>query len=106
MITDEKVEKALNYMAETDKEFANAHGLLEGLKRQTKTIEGAIFLTTKGTIPERMAQVHTDQAYIDHTHKISEANYDYELLKTRRNTAELIIEVWRTESANQRRGNV
>ena len=104
---DERVEKAVNYLATTDESAAKAKTLYKGLEAQIKTIEALEFKKTSAsgmTVPEKWAEVHTSQSYLDHHKKIYDAMLDHELLQNRRNTAEMILEYWRSMSANKRQG--
>ena len=107
MNLDERVEKAVNYLATTDESAAKAKTLYKGLEAQIKTIEALEFkktVNTGMTVPEKWAEVHTSQAYLDHHKKIYDAMLDHELLQNRRGTAEMILEYWRTFSSNRRSG--
>ena len=103
---DERVEKAVNYLATTDEAAAKAKTLYKGLDAQIKTIEAVEFKKAPKniTVPEKWAEVHTSQAYLDHHKKIYEAMLDHELLQNRRNTAELLFEYWRSVNSNKRQG--
>ena len=111
---DERVEKAVNYLATTDEPAARAKTLFKGLEAQIKTIEAVEFKKTSAscdsgrtsgmTVPEKWAEVHTSQSYLDHHKKIYDAMLDHELLLNRRNTAELLFEYWRSMNSNKRQG--
>lgn len=101
---DVRVERAVNYLAETDEPAAKAHTLYDGLERQTKTIAGLAFKGTTGTVAEREATAHTSESYQAHLKKIEDAQLDWEIYRNRRNTAEMLIEYWRSLNANRRQG--
>lgn len=106
MIGDEKVTKALKYLAETDEPCAKARAYMEGLKDLEKTILGEVFLDEGGTIAERDAKARTSAEYHEWRDNCEQARTDYYTMANKRKTAELIVEVWRSENANRRRGNV
>lgn len=104
---DERVERALNYLAETDEPAAKAKTLYHGFEAQIKTVQALEFkkLPKSGmTIPEKEAEVYTSQPYIEHHKKIYEAMLDFELFRNRRNTAELLLEYWRSVNSNKKAG--
>ena len=104
---DERVEKAINYLAETDEPAANAKALYHGLDAQTKTIEAIEFKKLSGvemTVPAKNAEVHTSEAYISHHKKIYDAMLAFEIYRNRRSTAEILVEYWRSTQANKRQG--
>lgn len=106
MISADRLQKALEYLATTDEPAAKAKAYLMGLEEITKTIKATEFLKAKGTNGERDAAAYASANYQTHIDKIEEATFDYETMRNKRLTEALIVEVWRTLSANQRRGNI
>jgi len=74
MISEERLEKAITYLAHTD-----------------------------GTVAEREAKSVTSQQFRDHVAYAENCWVDAELLDNKRHTEEVIIDVWRTMSANLRK---
>lgn len=105
-ITQDKAENALGYLTKTDADCAAAKALLEGLTRQEKTIKATAFLDAQGSVAERNARAEVSALYTEHTKKIEAATLDFETLRNRRNTASMVIEMWRSLNANRRHGNV
>lgn len=100
-----RAERAVNYLAETDEPAARAKALYEGLDRQTKTFEGQAFLASTGsTVAEREANARVNQTYQAHLKEVANAQIDWEIYRNRRNTAEMLIEYWRSLNANRRQG--
>jgi hypothetical protein len=106
MINADRLQKVLTYLAETDEPAARAKSLVTGLEESLKSIRADQFLQAKGTNGEREAFALSSQAYKDHIEKIKDATYDYEVMRNKRTTAVLIVEVWRSEQANRRSGNI
>lgn len=106
MISADRLQKALTYLAETDERAAKAKALLTGLEESTKTIKSIEFLKSGGTNGEREATAFASPAYREHTKKIEDATYDYELMRNKRVTETLLIEVWRSLNASRRQGNI
>ena len=108
MIEEERLTKALEYLAKTDESCARAHALMIGIDRQTKTIEGQLFIQMppEMKVAEKDARVFASQTWVDHNEKYQNAVADYEIMRNRRDTAALIVEVWRSENANRRKGNL
>ncbi|MEW8119893.1 MAG: hypothetical protein AB2792_22250 [Candidatus Thiodiazotropha sp.] len=106
MINEDRLQKALVYLAETDEEAAKARAYMIGLEKNEKTIIGIEYLKTQGTVPERDARARKSEAYEQWKSDYENAVADYELYRNKRHTEELIVEVWRSENANRRRGNV
>ena len=106
MISEGRLQKAMTYLAETDEPAAKARALVEGLKNQEKTIIALVFLKTTGTNQEREMSARVAAVHSEWQKKYQDAVADYELYRNKRKTEELVVEVWRTIQANQRRGNV
>lgn len=108
MISQDRLQKSLTYLAETDESHATAKALMKGLEKQEKTIKGQAFLATagQGTIAEREAKAYTSQEYIKWRQSYEDAVCDFEILNNKRSREILVIEVWRSLNASRRQGNV
>lgn len=107
MIGEEKLTKALGYLAETDHPYAQAKAAVDGYKYRLKIAKAQALLGAgSGTVPEKEAKAETDQGYRMMVDEYEDAVTDMHTMGTKRETAKLIIEVWRTEQANQRVGHV
>lgn len=106
MISESRLQKALTYLAETDEGAASAKASMIGIEHQEKTVLGVRFLDEVGTVAEREAKARTSPEYQEWQESYKSAVYDYEILRNKRVTETLVIEVWRTIQANQRKGNI
>jgi len=106
IVSEDLLDKAVHHLSETDGEAARLYGLYEGLKDQLKTVYGMAYSKTSGAQEQRKAESYTDPEYIRQLEKINIARVEYETLRLQRKTQELIVEVWRTESANTRAGAI
>lgn len=106
IVSDERVQKALSYLALTDEKCAKAKSLMLGLEHQLKTVKSVVYMQSEGTVAERDATAYSSQEYREHVQKLEDATYDYELMRNKRLTEELIVECWRSVNANRRRGNM
>lgn len=106
MITDEKVEAAINYLGKTDEEHARAKAELTALKDLTKTVLAYEFLDAEGAIEKRKAESYASPSYKGHIQKIEELEVNFQMLVNKRDRAKLTIELWRSFNANRRSGNV
>ncbi len=100
------VEKAVDYLVSTDKEAAMARAMMLFIEDKKKTIKATEMVKKDGAISSREMEAYASAPYLEVCEEYKDAVYDYELLRNRRKSAELVVECWRTESANQRRGNV
>jgi len=106
MVSEERLTKALKYLAETDEECARARALVKGLEEQRKTVKALAYLEAEGTNTDRQEKAYASSEYTEHIARLENAIADYELLANKRSTEALIVEVWRSEGANRRRGTL
>lgn len=106
-ISDDRLHKALLYLASTDIDAAKARGRAEGLAEQRKSIKAMLMLeSTEKTGPMKESSAYAHRRYLDHLELLENAIIDYETLKLKRQTESLIVEVWRSTQANKRAGNI
>lgn len=97
----------LRYLAETEKAYADAKARRIFLEETQKTVKATLFADAPdGSVASREAHAYTQPAYMEHCQKLRDAVYDEELMRAKRLRYELTIEVWRTQEASRRRGNV
>ena len=104
MISDERAEKALRYLASTDESCAAAKAHQERMQCKTKAVRQQVFLIEEGTVAERQAK-----AEIDHDHQRALEEYfdaikNYSAIANKRETERIVLDTWRTISANRRSG--
>lgn len=106
-ITDQEIEKALNYLRDTAENYAKWKARMKYLESHRKSVRSAEVLNATGkTISENAHRGEASEAYKGVLIEYEEAVYEYTLLDARRHAAEAKIEAWRTISASMRRGNI
>lgn len=103
-----KVNDCLEYLASTDEQLgklkASAKYYAEFLVKHVKARE---FLRAKGNSnPVREANAITTEAFRKVMEEKKEVDEKLETIIAKRKTCELNIEVWRSQSANRRQGNI
>lgn len=106
MISEDRLQKALTYLAETDEPSAKARAYVKGLEQQRKTVKAFAFLSASGTMAEKEAKAYASPEYEEVTQAIENAVADAELYFNKRSTEMLIVEVWRSVNAGRRKGNI
>jgi hypothetical protein len=105
LISDERKEKAMRYLAETDLECAELEG--EQVRREylLDMIKDRVFLTADGSsIREREARSNTS-AEVQRAHEeYVQALVRFKHMKSKRQTETMICDQWRSENANRRQG--
>ena len=106
-ISDDEVEKALHYLAESAKDYAKWRGRMKFLEVHRKSIRAAEILKATGkTMAENTQRGEASTAYKNILIEYHEAVYEFELINAYRHAAETKIELYRTISASNRRGNI
>ena len=60
----------------------------------------------EGSAAEKLKKAEGSTDYHNHLEKLRNANMEWELIRNKRKSAELQIEMWRSINSNQRKGNV
>jgi hypothetical protein len=102
-ITQDKMEAAMTFLAETDSSFATAKTNLERMDILRKRVRQRIFLTEEGSVALREAKADTHEDVIAADDNYIAALLAYEKLKAQRQRAESVKDVWRTIEASRRR---
>lgn len=105
-ISDDRLEKALHFMATTDQEAAELKAEVERAEYRCKLARAREFMSAEGSVEARKASAESSQSVQEVEDTRYAAILAYEKIKAKRATEELIVEVWRTCSANSRRANV
>jgi hypothetical protein len=101
--TEATMDAAHNALTDTDVEYGNLRAYVASSDTVFKGIKSKHFLTSVGTVAERDAHAYTSQEYMDYAEKLAEAKVELYVLEARRESWQREVDIWRTESANQRR---
>jgi len=105
MITDERVEKSIIYMAESDEPFAYARAKAKAIEKEEKIVKAQAFINAKrlyDTVAEANAVAESSREYKDWKERWENALADFSLYENKRETEKVVWETWRTEQANLR----
>lgn len=103
IVTEEKMERALHYLINTDDRCAKLQAKASKLKNGFKAAEALAFIAEEGNATERKAQAPASEICKTQNEQWEDAQADYLLEKNRRDTAQTIIDVWRSKNASQRK---
>ena len=106
MISDDRAEKAVEFFRDNACDLAAARAKAKYLDHKRKVIRSISFADRSGTIAEREAWAESSEEYIAILEEYRAAVYEAERLSTLLKGAELTIEVWRTQNANNRKAHV
>lgn len=100
---ERRVERALDFLCRTDQPYAQATARLAAAELRVKQAREIAFLEAEGTQGERAARALCSDGVREASEALEKAIEQKELLKAQRTTATVVIEVWRSLNANQRR---
>lgn len=106
MISDDRLQQALTYLAESDSQAALMKTDVERKHWIMKKVESAIYLRSEGTVENRKAYAKTSSEVEQATNDWLDALAESEGTINKRKTESLITEIYRTESANRRAGGI
>jgi len=107
MITAENRDANLDYLATTDEPYARAKSYMVGLDKQERTVLATSVLTSREkTVQMKEAEARVSKPYREWKTSYQDAVYDYEILRNKRTTAALVIELWRSEFSALKQGIV
>jgi hypothetical protein len=102
-ITQERMENAMTFLAESDDGYAIAKTDVLRCEILAKRARSRVFTGESGSVEARkaLAEAHPDVILADDA--LCQATLDYERLKAKRSRAEIVIDVWRSLNASQRK---
>jgi len=103
-ITLERMESAMEFLADSDEVYAQEKMELERADITRKRVRARVFMTSDGTVAERNAIAETSPDTIAEDDRYIACVKAFETVRAKRQRAELVIEVWRSINASQRRG--
>ena len=106
-ISDQMVEKALDFIRDHAEEYGRLRGLAKGLDHERKIVRGQMFLEScEKTAAAKEADAESSQEYQNIVKEIVQVETDLAIVSTQIKAAELKIEVWRSLNARQGRGHI
>lgn len=106
MISEDRVEKAVEFMRDTAKAYGKARGhvaFCEGNLRRVKALQ---MVGKPGSGVDREASAYASGEYLAGLEGLQNAVADSETLRAQRDAAEMTIEVWRSQFSASKRGNI
>ena len=104
MISQDRLEKALRYLAETDEPIAEAKGEIQRLENLIKRVNYRLFLSASGSVEARKAEAGKSEETARLEEELVSATVKYEGLKAKRDTEATVIDVWRPLESSRRKG--
>ena len=102
IVSENNVQTALTFLADDPHPLAVAQYNLAKAENYRKECFARAFVDADGGAELRKATAEIAEEYMKAKATEAEAIYELERVKSRKNAAENLIEVWRTENANAR----
>lgn len=105
LVTDDMIEAAIQYLAVSSDIIAASRGMRLRAEYNRKRVRAKLILQsaqTSATMREAWAEAHNDYEGACEAEAIAVEKDEYH--RNERNKADVIIEVWRTQSATHRAG--
>lgn len=102
-ITQDRMESAMEYLAETDRDYALEKAELARSEIARKRARAKAFLVADGSVAERQAKAEVAEEVGEADDRYIKAIELFEVLKARRERAEIVIDVWRSLNAARRK---
>lgn len=106
MIDFERANKALEYLIKTDNEVGRVKAYYEKMEAHKKVILATVFNSVSGTNSERQYKALQSQEYQEHLETVHEAQREFESIRAKRHTADLLIQMFRSVHSAQKKGNI
>lgn len=103
-ITADQGERALNFLAQTDAEYADRRVMMLRTEYLLEVAECLVYKGLEGSVEDRKRGAKSSDEVKEKTEEYLKAVREYEFLRARRKRAELTFEAWRSINANRRQG--
>ena len=104
MVSEERAEKALRFLVDTDESAANLRGEMERAEFSFKRTREAVFSLSEGTVAERQAASVQHPKTIEAHDRYVETIRLWAHFQNKRETERIVLDTWRTIQANRRQG--
>ena len=103
-VSNERMEKALAYLATTDESAAELKTDVERKSFKVKKIKAAIFTHSSGNIEERKAAAEVAPETLDAEAGYLHAHTEFGQIDNKRKTEALVIDCWRSINSARTKG--
>lgn len=106
LISETRLQKALEYLATTDEPAAGLRADVERAEFKAKGVKDAVFLTCEGSVAERQAIAGTNKEYTASMNEYFEALRVSDAMRNKRATESIVIDTWRSLNSGRNKGNI
>jgi hypothetical protein len=106
MISENRVEAAVEYLRDTAQQYGQARGRALYTENNLRRVKSLVMLEHQGSIGEREAQAYASDQYKQALEDMENAVAESETIRALRDAAQYTIETWRSQNSARRQGNV
>mgnify|MGYP001177211260 CR=1 FL=1 len=111
MITEKRLQEALEYLATTDEEHAKLSAGIDYLKDKHKADKAQFIMTNPSAHLQKSAAMketayYSSNDYMNYISEKKDVAYKLNLLENKRAKENLVVDVWRTLEASRRKASV
>ena len=106
IVSDKEVERAIRYLEQTDIEVADWKVAVMRAEHMVDVTESTVYQASFGSIEDRKRLAKASPEVMVKQEELFRAVREHEIIRAKRKRAELMVEMWRTLSANRRQGNI
>lgn len=106
LIDDDRLQRSLVKLAQTDAPIAELHANVERCEYRAKAVKDAIFLRSEGSVAERNAIAGTHPEYSAAMEAYFAALQAHDTMKNERSREVLVVDVWRSLSSARTKGMI
>ena len=104
MISDERTEKAVEFLRDTAEQYGQMRGRVAYTSANLRRVKSIVMLSCEGGVGAREAEAYASPAYLLAMEDEQNAVADYETLRAKREAAQMTIEVWRSQASARKAG--
>jgi hypothetical protein len=107
MITDEKVERALDFVSGSAKKLAYAKAQFSYVDDFTRVLKAQLMKEhPKESAAGQEREAYSDPRYNEHLKAVKDAEAEYLHLQYLIDAAKVTLDIWRTQSSNERAARI
>lgn len=104
MISDTRVEKAVEFLRDTSEQYGQLRGLCLYNDANLRRVKSLHMMDSEGSLGQKEAAAYSSAAYLAAMEELKNATADMETLKAQRDAAEFTIDVWRSQNSARKAG--
>jgi hypothetical protein len=104
IISEERLEKALRYLANSDADVAQLKAEVSRREYAAKLARAKVFLMSEGSVEQKKALAESSEGVQEAENNLADTIAAFEALKAKRQTEALIVDVWRSLNSARTHG--